>query len=164
MPGEDIRLDGVGERRLQGLWFEDLVTGFEIVGPRRTIAESDIVTFAGLSGDNIPLHVDALGAARTPFRGRVAHGMLVQSVASGLIAQTGVFHGTLAALVEVGIRFRAPVRAGDTLAASLRVREVDPDPGPNRGWVLFDCRVWNQEDVDVIDGYWRVIVRRRPRC
>jgi acyl dehydratase len=163
MPADPPAPDGPDARRLQGLWFEEFAPGFAIQAPRRTLTEADIVAFAGLSGDFNPLHVDEPAARRTAFRGRIAHGLLVQSVASGLINQTGAFHGTIAALQEMSIRYLAPVRAGDTIAVELRVREVEPDPGPKRGWVLFDALITNHQGATVIEGHWRTLVLRRPR-
>lgn len=149
------------QRRLEGLWFEDFHPGFAIVTPRRTVTEADVVAFAGLSGDFNPLHVDEHRARRTAFRGRIAHGLLVQAIASGLVNQTGAFHDTIAALQEMRIRYTAPVRPGDTIGVRLVVREVDPAPSARRGWVLFDARVHNHDDVLVIDGEWRTLVLRR---
>ncbi len=151
------------ERHLRGLWFEDLRLGYSIHSPRRTITEADIALFAGLSGDFNPLHVDETAARRTTFRGRIAHGLLVQSVASGLINQTGAFHGTLTALTEMRIRYLSPVRAGDTIGVILTVKAVDPSPSVKRGWVEFDASVTNQAGKSVIEGGWTIIAKRRPR-
>lgn len=151
------------QRHLRGLWFEDLQPGFSIHSPRRTITEADIALFAGLSGDFNPLHVDETAARRTTFRGRIAHGLLVQSVASGLINQTGAFHGTLTALTEMRIRYLSPVRAGDTIGVILTVKAVDPEPSVKRGRVEFDAVVTNQAGESVIDGSWTIIAKRRPR-
>ncbi len=150
------------QRHLTGLWFEDLHPGFSIHSPRRTITEADIVAFAGLSGDFNPLHVDETAARRTIFRGRIAHGLLVQSVASGLVNQTGAFHGTLTALTEMRIRYLSPVRAGDTISVILTVKSVDPQPSVKRGRVEFDARVTNQHGESVIEGGWTIISKRRP--
>jgi len=151
-------------KRLEGLWFDDLVTGTRIESPRRTVTEADIVAFAGLSGDYNPLHTDQTHASRTPFRGRIAHGLLIQSIGSGLVNQTGAFQGTIAALAEMTIRYKAPVRAGDTIGVVLTVREKDPEPSVKRGWVLFDCQVSNQDGVVVVEGEWRTLhLRQRAR-
>ena len=86
----------VFERR--GLWFEEFHVGLRIETPARTITEADVVNFAGLSGDFVSLHTEEVFAKRTPFRGRIAQGMLVQSVATGLGMRSGVFEGTIGAL------------------------------------------------------------------
>lgn len=149
--------------RVQGRWFEELATGDTFESPARTVTEADIALFAGLSGDFNPLHVDEGFARRTAFRGRIAHGLLVQSIASGLGHQTGIFQGTIAALAEMHILFRAPVRAGDTIRLRLGVLEKEAEPSRRRGWVRFDTVLTNQSGELVIEGDWMTIFLRRPR-
>ena len=79
-------------REPRGLYFEDLELGSKIVSVGRTITETDVVNFAGLSGDYNQIHTDETYAVEAGFKQRVAHGLLVLSVASGLAVQTG-FHG-----------------------------------------------------------------------
>lgn len=145
----------------RGRTFEDFEPGFSLLSARRTITEADIVAFAGLSGDFNPIHTDEEYARRTVFRGRIAHGLLVQSVAAGLANQLGIFDRTLTALKGMRIDFQQPVRAGDTIAIRLTVAERDPDPGPRRGWVRFRTEVLNQEGRRVIEGDWVTVVQRR---
>ncbi|MCP3920254.1 MAG: dehydratase [bacterium] len=149
--------------RLAGLLFDDFAVGDVIESASRTITEADIQAFAGLSGDYNPLHTDEPHASRSAFRGRVAHGMLIQAIASGLVNQTGAFHYTIAALAEMNIRYTAPVKPGDTISARLVVSELDPDPRPKRGWVLFDGIVTNQRGQHVIESEWRTIFLRQRR-
>jgi acyl dehydratase len=145
----------------RGLFFEDFALGAAFSSAGRTVAEADILAFAGLSGDWNPLHVDESVAARTPFRGRIAHGLLVQAIASGLAMQMGIFHGTIAALLEMRIEYRSAVRPGDTIRTRLTVEELEGEPSPRRGWVLFRSEVENQEEQVVIGGTWKVLLNRR---
>ncbi len=145
----------------RGLRFEDFEPGACFDSRARTLTEADVVLFAGLSGDHNPMHVDETAAARSPFRGRIAHGLLVEAIASGLAMQMGIFHGTLAALLEMSIAYRLPVRAGDTIRIRLSVVDREPDAGPRRGWVAFRTEVHNQKDELVLDGTWRLLVQRR---
>jgi acyl dehydratase len=142
----------------RGLCFQEFEIDDVHASGGRTVTEADIVAFAGISGDFTPLHTDEVFARETPFRGRIAHGMLVHAIASGLAVQTGIFEGTLAALSEMTIRFRAPVRPGDTIRAELRVVAKEETPGPRRGWVRFALRVVNQEDVAVVEGEWLTLM------
>ena len=82
---------------MRGSYFEDLKVGQQLVSSARTVTESDIVTFAGLSGDYNQIHTDAEFSKETPFGQRVAHGLLGLSIASGLIVQTGLMEGTIIA-------------------------------------------------------------------
>lgn len=144
----------------RGRYFDQLEVGQSFVTQARTITEADVVHFAGLSGDYNPLHIDETYASGTVFRGRIAHGLLVQSVASGLAWQLGLFEGTIAALKEMVIRFQSPVLLGDTVRLSLSVVEKDPAPSSRRGWVRFDSRITNQRGETVIEGSWTTLMLR----
>jgi acyl dehydratase len=145
----------------RGRFFDQLQVGEQFTSQGRTITEADVVHFAGLSGDFNPLHIDEVYAAGTVFRARIAHGLLVQSVASGLAWQLGLFEGTIAALKEMVIRFQSPVLFGDTVRIELRVAEKDPEPSARRGWVRFDARVANQRGETVIEGSWTTLMHRK---
>src|SRR5438128_1201764 len=88
-----------------GLWFEDFEPGRIFRSNARTVEQGDVEVFATLTGDRNPVHVDAAFAARTPFRGRIAHGLLVESIASGLAWELGIFRETIVALSKVEIEF-----------------------------------------------------------
>lgn len=89
----------------------------------KTITEADIVLFAGVSGDNNALHInEEFAAATTSFGGRIAHGFLTASVISAAIANKLPGPGTIYLRQTLG--FRAPVRPGDTVHATVRVKEV----------------------------------------
>ena len=148
----------VFERR--GLWFEEFHVGLRIESPARTITEADIVNFAGVSGDFVSLHTDEVFAKRTPFRGRIAHGMLVQSVATGLGTRSGVFEGTIGALAGMTIRWTAPVYPGDTIRLVLACKEIDPEPTRRSGRVTFAAQVLNQKDTVVVEGDWETLMLR----
>jgi acyl dehydratase len=77
----------------QGRYFEEFAIGDTFVSAGRTITEADIVNFAGLSGDFTQFHTNAESARQSVFGQRVAHGLLVLSVASGLVAQMGIVNG-----------------------------------------------------------------------
>ena len=145
----------------RGLTFDQIAVGQRFLSQARTITEADIVLFAGISGDQNPMHTDAEFAAGTVFRGRIAHGLLVQSVASGLAWQLGIFDGTIAALKEMVIRFQNPVVPGDTVRMELAAAEKDPRPSSRRGWIRFDAWVKNQRGEVVIDGSWTTLMHRR---
>jgi acyl dehydratase len=148
---------------LRGLLFDDFQLGQTFVSQGRTVTEADIVAFAGLSGDFNPLHVDEEFARSTTFRQRIAHGLLVQAISSGLASQMGVFEGTIVALKGMNLDFRAPVGIGDTIHIELGVLELDPSPTPKRGWVRLSATVLNQNGDVVIAGSWMTVMhRKRP--
>ena len=150
-----------GAPPVRGLYFDQIEPGRAFTTPARTITEADIVAFAGISGDYNPMHTDQEYAAGTVFRGRIAHGLLIQSVASGLAWQLGIFDGTIAALTEMVIRFQSPVSPGDTIRLELAVAEKDPAPSSRRGWVRFNATVRNQRQEVVLAGTWTTLMLRK---
>jgi len=91
----------------RGMYFEDFEAGQEFVTLGRTITESDVLGFAGLSGDFNPLHLDHEFAQKSPFKARIPHGLCIMSIASGLIDRTGVNSGTALACLEITWKFLA---------------------------------------------------------
>lgn len=149
--------------RRRGLWFDELEVGQTFASSARTITEADVSHFAGLSGDFTPLHTDATFARRTPFRQRIAHGMLIQSIATGLGTRIGIFEGTIAAFAGQTSRWLHPVLFGDTIRVEIEVAEVDPEPSRRSGHVHFAIRIFNQDDKLVADGTWDTLMMREKR-
>lgn len=131
---------------------EDLEPGQELVTARRTVTEADIVAFCGLSGDFNPLHTDNLFVREeTPFRGRIAHGLLVLAISSGLRSELDGLH--LIAYLEEQRRFTAPVYPGDTIQARYRVESVRRSKSrPGAGVVTMAIEVANQDGEIVQTG------------
>jgi 3-hydroxybutyryl-CoA dehydratase len=123
---------------------EDLQVGMS-ASFAKTITEADIVLFAGVSGDNNAVHTNEEFAQSTPFGGRIAHGFLTASVISAAIANRLPGPGTV--YLGQQLRFRAPVRPGDTVHAKVTVRSVDL--GKARAVLETVCSVG---DKVVIDG------------
>ena len=110
--------------QLNGYDVEDLRVGMS-ASFSKTITEADLVLFAGVSGDNNAMHVNEEFAAATPFGGRIAHGMLTASVISAAIANKVPGPGTI--YLGQNLRFRAPVRPGETVHATVTVTEIVVD-------------------------------------
>ena len=107
--------------QMNGYDVEDLHVGMRATYSK-TITEADIVLFAGASGDNNAMHINEEFALTTPFKGRIAHGMLSASVISAAIANRLPGPGTV--YMRQTLEFRAPVRAGDTVHAKVTVRDM----------------------------------------
>ncbi len=105
-----------------GYDIEDLKEGMS-ASFAKTITEADIVLFAGVSGDNNAVHTNEEFAATTVFGGRIAHGFLTASVISAAVANRLPGPGTI--YLGQQLRFRAPVRPGDTVHATVTVKSVD---------------------------------------
>lgn len=144
-----------------GMMFEDFAAGYTAQSPARTITEADITAFAGLSGDYNPLHTDAVFAAGTPFGQRIAHGMLLLSIATGLASRLGFIEGTALAFLGLDWKFRKPVFIGDTVHLTVKVSGTREAPAMGGGIVTFDVRVLKEQDEVVQKGRWSVLVRSR---
>lgn len=109
---------------LDGYDIEDLKAGMNAT-LAKTITEADIVLFASASGDNNAMHINEEFAQATQFKGRIAHGMLTASVISAAIA--GRMPGPGTVYLGQNLRFKAPVRPGDTVHATVTVKELLPE-------------------------------------
>lgn len=117
----------------------------------KTVSETDIYLFAGITGDMNPAHVDAVSAADGMFKQRIAHGMLSASFISTVLAMQLPGPGTIYA--GQNLQFRGPVFIGDTVTARVECTEkLDA-----RGWAKFKTTVTNQDGKLVVDGEATVI-------
>lgn len=147
--------------RPRGRYFEEFEVGQTVVTAGRTVTEGDIVRFAGLSGDFNQIHTDAAYAAGAMFGERIAHGLLVLSIASGLAVQTGIIEGTVLAFRELQWKFSRPVMIGDTVHAEIEVEETKALPRLGGGNVTMKVTVHNQDDDVVHRGRWVMLVKSR---
>ena len=147
----------------RGLYFEEFEVGQKIITVGRTVAESDIFTFAGFSGDYNQIHTDAEFSKNTPFGQRVAHGLLGLSIASGLIMRTGVLEGTVIAFREINNwKFVTPIFIGDTIHVETEVAETKALPRIGGGSVVITLDVKKQSGETVMKGTWTALVMSKP--
>ena len=139
---------------LFGHYLEDLSVGATAIYAK-TITDADIVLFAGISGDTNPVHLNDEFSATTMFKGRIAHGMLTASFISTVLGTKLPGPGCI--YISQDLRFRAPVRSGDTVQARATVTEIIPDR--KRVVIATVCTVG---DTVVIEGEATVIVPSRP--
>ena len=148
-------------------YFEDLKIGEALTTHRRTVTETDIVNFGGVSGDHFYAHFDEVAAKDSLFGKRVAHGYFVLSAAAGLFVHPSPGPVLLNYGLE-NLRFIAPVVPGDTIRAKLIVkrktrrqkRKKDKEP---YGMVWFDVEVTNQEEVIVAEYTILTLIKRREK-
>jgi 3-hydroxybutyryl-CoA dehydratase len=147
----------------RGMWFEEFEVGQRIMTVARTITESDIVNFAGISGDFTQIHTDGEFAQKTPFGQRVAHGLLILSIASGLAMRTGVLEGTVIAFREINNwKFTSPIYIGDTIHTELNILESKAIPRLGGGSLTIELSVKNQKNETTMKGTWTVLVASKP--
>lgn len=129
--------------QLNGYDFEDLQPGMS-ANFAKTITEADILLFAGASGDINAVHINEQFARTTPFKGRIAHGMLAASIISATIAGRLPGPGTI--YLGQNLRFKAPVRPGDTVEATVTIKELLHDK--RRVTLSTVCKVGGKVVID----------------
>jgi 3-hydroxybutyryl-CoA dehydratase len=121
----------------------------------KTVSEADVVSFAEVTGDKNPVHLDPAYAAKTIFKTTIAHGMLTAGYISAVFGME--MPGPGAIYVSQTLNFRAPVREGDRVVAKVRVMELYPTKRRAR----FEC-VCSVGDKIVLEGEAVLMVPARP--
>ena len=148
---------------MTGLYWEEWEIGAEFESPARTVTETDIVMFAGLSGDYNPLHVNEEHCKQTVFGSRIAHGPLVYAIAAGLLFQLHLYDDTLIAFLGFdSLKFTKPVKPGDTIRARIKVLEKRETSHAERGVMKRQLHVLNQRGEIVQDGIQAFLLKRKP--
>jgi len=142
--------------------FEDFEVGDVVLTRGRTVDISDLTSFAGLTGDHYPLHVDEEYAKATRFGTRIAHGPLIFAFAVGLVGMSGFYGNAIVALVEIkSLRALKPVVPGDTVKVRAEVTELSAGSNPKYGTVQVNYSVRNQRDEEVMSFVQVMLARRR---
>ena len=139
--------------RLHGYYFEDLEIGMDDAYAK-TITDADVITFAGISGDTNPVHLNHEFASETMFEGQIAHGMLTASFISTVIGTKLPGPGCI--YVAQNLRFKGPVKVGDTVIAKAEITELIPEK--KRALFKTQCFVG---DTVVIEGEAQIMVPTR---
>jgi len=142
-----------GDHEQHGYFLEDLTAGMTAVYGK-TVTDADIVLFTGVSGDTNPLHLDHAFASRTMFGGPIVHGMLTASLISTVVGTRLPGPGCI--YLSQNLRFRAPVRVGDTVKTRATIVEVIAEKRRIRLETV--CKVG---DTVVLDGEALVMVPTR---
>lgn len=122
---------------MKSLYLEDFEVGQKFITAGRTVTESDIGWFAGLSGDITSLSINTEAARMSEFGGRIAQGMLGSSILFGLWVRLGLMDLNGIAVLETNWRYVLPIRPGDTIHAECEITKVKPSSkGIPKGTVL----------------------------
>ncbi len=146
----------------RGKFFEEFEVGQEIFSPGRTITETDIMQFANLTGDTNPMHTDAEYSKTTMFGERIAHGLLGLSYTMGLLWPLGFLEGTVIAFMGLEAKFKAPIKIGDTISASAKVRQKKEMKAMGGGIVVLESRLTNQRGEMVQQADLTLLIKSRP--
>lgn len=147
-------------------YWDDLPPGLAVETAARTVTEADVVAFAGLSGDYNRLHTDAVYAAGSKFGQRIAHGMLVGSIMSGLNTRTVLnqcLEPSILGLLEMSYRFAKPTFVGDTIKVRILVTDRRMASDTSRGVVEFERQGINQHGETVCVCTVKMLIACRER-
>ena len=150
------------EIKQRGKYFEELIPGDEYVTVSRTLFQTDINSYAGLTGDWNPMHTDAEFAGQSQFGQIIAHGPLVFAMANGLIARLGIFDETAIAYLEAFHKCTLPTFVGNTIHLRIKVIDRKESAKKDRGIVSFKIEVVNQKDEVVQYQDWKMLMKRKP--
>lgn len=130
---------------MQGLSIDEIKLGDKVF-VEKTISETDVYLFAGITGDLNPAHINQVASEQTMFKGRIAHGILVTGLISTCLGMYLPGPGTI--YMGQQVKFTAPVHIGDTIKAEVEVIEMNVEK--NRVKLKTVCT--NQDGKVVIDG------------
>jgi acyl dehydratase len=146
-----------------GNYFEDFNVGDVSVTRRRTLTETDIVYYAGLSWDHNPEHTDLEFASESKFKERVAHMLLSLVLANGLSASNSMLRGTARGYLGLHWRTLRVCKIGDTLHVRETILEKKEAPRKGMGIVTIGIEVINQHNEVVNQGERIMLVAHRPK-
>lgn len=146
---------------MTGKFFEDWVVGETLETPGRTVTETDVVMFAGMTGDYNELHTNDVLMKESEFGQRIAHGLLLLSISHGLLFRTGFLENTILAFLGISSwTFHHPVFIGDTVRVRFRVENKRRSKSkPDRGIVDLALEMLNQRGIVVQSGMKTLLVR-----
>ncbi|MDP6345039.1 MAG: MaoC/PaaZ C-terminal domain-containing protein [Alphaproteobacteria bacterium] len=144
------------------LYFDDLEVGQVFESAGRTITNHDVMTFAGLSGDNNQLHTNDEYAKNSPYGRRIAHGLLAVAITSGLTQRLGLFEVSAMALLDLQWSFKGPIFIDDTIRFRLVIDALKETSKGDRGVVTRRYEILNQRDEVVQIGKLVVLMQKRP--
>jgi acyl dehydratase len=149
--------------RTVAVYFDDLQVGDQFTTPGRTVTETDVVNFAGLSADYNSLHIDAEFAKGLSFGQRVAHGLLIMSIASGLtsrlpfIVQMGP---AIQGLLDLNCKWPKPTFLGDTIHVLVSITDMKKTSKGTSGVVTMRRDVINQRGETVMESVAKFLIKR----
>jgi len=142
-----------------GKWYDEVKVG-DGFGTSVTVTETHIVLGSGMFGDFNPLHVDEEFSRQSMFGGRILHGPFASALVSAPVGN--YFAGTAIAYLEHACRFKAPVRAGDTVATRWTVTAKLDKPKHKGGIVVLRCEAKNQKGEIAVEADGKILVANRP--
>lgn len=127
-------------------YLSEFTVGEKFTTLSQTVTETDVILFAGITGDKNPIHTDKTYAEKLPFGARLAHGLLCSSIATGLWGRMGMVDGSAIAALSTEWKFVDPVKIGDTIHCEIEVLEAKrSSKKPDRGVLNIGYTILNQD-------------------
>jgi acyl dehydratase len=147
-----------------GQFLEEFAVGDVFTTADRVVTRQDISAFADLTGDHNRLHTDSEFMKQSDFGDVIAHGLLLVSIAIGLIADLGIMQETTIALSEINVRFAHPILAGNRIHAEIEITQVRPSATkPDRGVLRRVVRVRRDDGVVALEFDTVNVMKRRAQ-
>ncbi|OGR96199.1 MAG: hypothetical protein A2V88_02510 [Elusimicrobia bacterium RBG_16_66_12] len=140
------------------LYFEDFTEGRTFQSAARRLDEGTVRAFSEVSGDFNRIHLDEDYARSSPFGGRIAHGLLALSAATGLLHDLEILRESVVAFTGLSWKFKAPVFLGDSISLTLKVARRRA-MGGRGGLVFFEAAIVTQDGKTVQEGEWTLMVK-----
>jgi len=147
---------------MNSMYYEDFEVGQRFLTSSRTITETDIINFVGLSGISNPLFIDEEYAKKSIHKSRIAPGPLTFSIAMGLFTRIGLFEESVLAFLGMDrMRLMVPVKPGDTIKVDIEITDKKETKKPDRGVLKEIYIVKNQRDETVMTYEMAHMVKRK---
>jgi len=149
---------------VKGLYYEDFKVGDRFITQAKTITDGAITVMIGLGGYTIPIFTNEEYAKTTIFKGRIAPGRMTIFMMGGLEEQLGIFHETVIALIGIDkVRFKNPLRAGDTIKVEIEIINKRETKNPERGIVIHRETCLNQREEVILEEEATHLMMRKPK-
>ena len=142
------------------LYYEDFREGQTWQTDSRKISESDVLSFAELTGDSTYLHTDEVLASKGPFGERISHGLLGLSILIGLITSMGIVETSIEAFLGVNWSFKGPIFFDDTVYGTMEVLKSRKSK-KGKGLVTFSVSLFNNSNIRLQEGEVTFMVKLR---
>ena len=144
-------------------YLSEFTQGEKFTTQGRTVTETDVILFAGISGDQNPIHTDQTYAEKLPFKTRIAHGLLGAGMATGLWGRMGLVDGSAIAALDTYWKFTGAIPIGDTIHCEILVKEAKQSSSkPDRGILNLEYTILNQDGKVCQTGYMNTMLKWAP--
>ena len=144
------------------MYFEEFVTGKQVVTPERKITDSNVDSFLDVSGLHLPMFMSDEGAQQIGHARRLVPGPMILSVAMGMARETGWFDHVVAVVEFEELRFTKALHPGHSIKAEITVQHSQPTRNPERGLVVLAYKVNNQNGEMVLSARGKYLMQTRP--